>query len=57
MKKALRDDHKIHVWVSPLSSTRIDMERRGLAACLRSSVHYYNSEEEVDRLIAAAHTL
>lgn len=57
MKKALRDQHGIHVWVSPLSSTRIDMEARGLASCVRSSVHYYNTEGEVDSLVTAARTL
>lgn len=57
MKKTLREQHGIHVWVSPLSSTRIDMERRGLQSCIRSSVHYYNTEAEIDRLIAAAQTL
>jgi cysteine desulfurase / selenocysteine lyase len=57
VKKQLRERHSVHVWVSPLSSTRIDMERRGLRACVRSSVHCYNTEEEVDRLIGAAHML
>lgn len=97
-KQQLRERHGIHVWVSPLSSTRIDMEARGLQvqrnhmmgvrthyddvaqilcevpsslsfmtlilllrfwlqASIRSSVHWYNNEEEVDKLIAAAHML
>lgn len=29
-KQQLRERHGIHVWVSPLSSTRIDMEARRL---------------------------
>jgi selenocysteine lyase/cysteine desulfurase len=39
----------INVTVSTLTSTRLDMEARGLASVVRASVHYYNSEEEVER--------
>jgi selenocysteine lyase/cysteine desulfurase len=35
--------------VSTVASTRFDMERRGLARVNRASVHYYNTEEEIDR--------
>ncbi|MDJ0942292.1 MAG: aminotransferase class V-fold PLP-dependent enzyme [Kiloniellales bacterium] len=34
-------------------STRIDAEKRRLPDLLRLSVHYYNSEDEIDRLIQA----
>ena len=34
-------------------STRIDAEKRELPDLLRLSVHYYNSEDEIDRLIQA----
>lgn len=40
----------ISVWVSVCSSTRIDMEQRGLEELVRASVHYYNTEWEIDRL-------
>ncbi len=43
----------IAVRVSDLSSTRIDMERRGLEELVRASVHYYNTEEEIERLCEA----
>ena len=43
----------IAVRVSDLSSTRIDMERRGLEELVRASVHYYNTEEEIERLCKA----
>ena len=40
---------KINVWTSPLHFTRLDMSRRGLGSVVRASVHYYNSEQEVER--------
>jgi selenocysteine lyase/cysteine desulfurase len=43
----------INLSVSVADSTRLDMEARGLAALARASVHYYNSEAEVERFCAA----
>ena len=57
---ALRDklrEHRINVSVTSRSSTRLDMEARGLHAMVRSSVHYYNTEEEVESLISAVKEL
>lgn len=39
---------RINVNVSAAASTRLDMEARGLTSVVRASVHYYNSEEEVE---------
>jgi selenocysteine lyase/cysteine desulfurase len=40
---------RVNVSVSTRSSTLLDMEERGLTDLVRASVHYYNSEEEVQR--------
>jgi cysteine desulfurase / selenocysteine lyase len=47
----------INVSTSSASSTRFDMERRGLSALIRASVHYYNSEDEIDRFCSAVRKL
>ncbi|KTD19259.1 aminotransferase class V [Legionella lansingensis] len=39
---------KINVSISLQEYARLDMAKRNLPALLRASVHYYNSEEEVD---------
>jgi selenocysteine lyase/cysteine desulfurase len=41
--------HSINVSVSPANWTLLDMEARGLAELVRASVHYYNSEKEIER--------
>jgi selenocysteine lyase/cysteine desulfurase len=40
----------VNVSVTPRSSTLLDFARRGLGDIVRASVHYYNTDDELDRL-------
>lgn len=51
--KAVLAGQGINLSVSTASSTRFDMDARNLTDLVRASPHYYNTEEEVDRLVAA----
>jgi selenocysteine lyase/cysteine desulfurase len=50
VKAALRAA-AINVSVSPARGTLLDMRARGLPEVVRASVHYYNTEAEIDRLV------
>jgi len=50
VKAALRAA-SINVTVSPARGTLLDMRARGLSEVVRASVHYYNTDEELDRLV------
>ena len=43
--------------VTRRGATLLDMDARGLESMVRASVHYYNSEEEVERFCQAVETL
>ena len=43
----------IAIGTSDVSSTRLDSERRSLPLMLRAAPHYYNSEDDIEHLIAA----
>lgn len=43
--------HKINVSVSDGSGTFVSFEKRGIKALVRSSLHYFNTVEEIDRFI------
>jgi cysteine desulfurase/selenocysteine lyase len=44
--------NRINVSTTSVYSARIDMEQRGLDEIVRSSVHYFNTEEEIAALVA-----
>jgi cysteine desulfurase / selenocysteine lyase len=46
--KAALARERINVSVSDAAWTRLDMDERGIPALIRASVHYYNSDEEID---------
>ena len=46
-------EKKIHVSVGLAKSTLIYMNRKSLTTVVRASVHYYNTEEEIDRICDA----
>ena len=48
---------RINVTCSTVFGTRWDMERRGLDRIVRASPHYYNTEAEVDALLAEVERL
>jgi selenocysteine lyase/cysteine desulfurase len=52
MRDALRA-RDVNVSVSPRTSTLLDAAHRELPDLLRASVHYYNTEEEVERFVRA----
>jgi len=47
----------INVSVVTPYSARFDMEARNLPNLVRSSIHYFNTEDEIDRLVAAVTAL
>jgi selenocysteine lyase/cysteine desulfurase len=44
---------RVNTSVSPASSAQFDLPARGLDAVVRASVHYYNDDTELDRMVAA----
>ncbi len=56
--KLLLADKKINVTVAPKCYTLLDMEQRGFYdGLVRASLHYYNSEEEIDLFCRTLETI
>jgi cysteine desulfurase/selenocysteine lyase len=51
VQRALRAE-RINVSLMDASSARLDWDPRGLESAVRASVHYYNDEDEIERLLA-----
>ena len=49
-------DHAVNVSVSLVDYARLDLPNRGLPDLVRASVHYYNTDDELDQLITALPT-
>ncbi|RMF86100.1 MAG: aminotransferase class V-fold PLP-dependent enzyme [Nitrospinota bacterium] len=56
IKSRLREQ-RINVSTSSRAGTWLDMEEKGVRAVVRASVHYYNTEEEIQQFIAALERL
>ena len=56
IQSALRE-RDINVSVSPPASTRLDADTRDLPPLVRASVHYYNTEAEIDRFVDTLRTI
>lgn len=50
-------ERRINVNVVKKHSALLDMQERGLEAVVRSSVHYYNTEQEIEALVTALNEL
>ncbi len=55
--KAVLSRAGINVSTTSVYSARIDMEQRGLDEVVRSSVHYFNTQDEIEALLATVATL
>ncbi len=48
---------RVNTFVSPVTSAQLDLPARGLGDLVRASVHYVNTEEELDRAAEAVASL
>lgn len=53
----LRREHSINTSVSAVQLTRTDLLAKGVAHLVRASVHAFNTEEEIERLVSALELL
>ncbi|MFW9778685.1 MAG: aminotransferase class V-fold PLP-dependent enzyme [Candidatus Heimdallarchaeota archaeon] len=54
--KVQLNKNKINVSISSKEATRLDMVSRSLDSVIRASVHYYNTEEEIDQFCEVIET-
>jgi selenocysteine lyase/cysteine desulfurase len=51
--RAAAHERGINIWTTPANMARLDFDPRGLESVVRASVHYFNTEAELDQLCAA----
>jgi selenocysteine lyase/cysteine desulfurase len=51
--RAAAHAHGINIWTTPANMARLDFDPRGLESVVRASVHYFNTDAELDQLCAA----
>jgi len=56
LRRELRD-RCINTWVCLPNAACLDMQERGVSSVLRVSLHYYNTDEELDRLCSVLESL
>lgn len=57
VNRQLRERWKINTSASGVTSTRFDMEPRGIERMVRSSTHYFTTDEEIDLMASAVEEL
>lgn len=50
-------ESRVNVSVSSASYSRLDLGGRGLDALVRASVHYYNTADELERLLGVVRAI
>jgi cysteine desulfurase/selenocysteine lyase len=51
--RAAAHERGVNIWTTPANMARLDFDPRGLESVVRASVHYFNTEAELDQLCAA----
>ncbi len=55
--RAALHDAGVNVWVVDAGAARLDFDRRGLPAVVRASVHYFNTDDDLDSCCGAVAAL
>ncbi len=50
--RELLSENSINIWVSNGSGSLIEFQKRGIESLARASLHYFNTHEEIDRMVS-----